>query len=477
MRIYYCILLIVIMLLGCKKDATKDNGDFAFLGGEIINPIDDFIIISKSKQNIDTIKLDGNNRFIFKLSNLEAGLFSFNLRSPFGLEYQVVLLEPKDSIMLRLNTLEFDESLVYTGKGAKKNNYLIEEFLKYEIEEKRIFKFCQLNPADYQKEIDSLKDNKLRKLEKFKSKYETSDLFNKIAHANIEYTYYFNKEIYPFVHYGGNKSKILQALPEDFYNYRKDVNYNDSSLKNYFNYHNFLRSSFNNMALTQHYKHTNTDHFKSIDVCYNLDRLALIDSVITNSEIKEELLHHYTISFLNRNRNLDNNYKIIDFYTNKSSNNDGKEMIVRYAKALNNLKIGTKFPEVKLIDTNNSETSVDAIINSPTVICFWSQKYYDHFKESQHKIRELNIKYPEVKFVIINIDDYDLDSTIKALKRNRFSLKNQYLFKNPKQSKDDLAIYPMTKAFIVDKNQKIVNSKANIFEKNFEEQLLGLINR
>jgi hypothetical protein len=40
-----------------------------------------------------------------------------------------------------------------------------------------------------------------------------------------------------------------------------------------------------------------------------------------------------------------------------------------------------------------------------------------------------------------------------------------------------LAIYPMTKALIIDNRKKIVNNNTNIFAINFEEQLLGLINR
>lgn len=473
MKLHYYTLLIAITLLGCKKDNTQNNGDYAFLGGEIINANNNFVVLSKSKHIIDTIKLDGNNRFVYKVNDLKPGLYTFK----HGGEVQMVLLEPKDSIMFRLNTLEFDESLVYTGKGAKKNNYLINEFLRNEIEEKNIFKYCQLDANAYQKEIDSIKNHKLKKFKKFKNKYDTSDLFNKIAQANIEYNYYFNKEIYPFVHYGHNKMDILESLPKGFYDYRKNINYNDTFLKDYHIYNSFLRWNFNNMALDKHYEHAKNSYLKSADVCYNLDRLALIDSLVSDNEIKEELLYHYTISFLIKNKNEKNNASIIDFYKSKSLNTKGKDMITRYANALNNLKIGAAFPEIKLIDTNNAETSIDAIINSPTVISFWSQTYYDHFKESQHKIYELSTKYPEVKFIVINVDDYGLDTVLKALKRNHFSFKNQYQFKNPVISKEVLAIYPMNKAFIIDKNQKIVNSKTNIFARNFEDQLLGLINR
>ncbi|MFD1613569.1 TlpA family protein disulfide reductase [Gelatiniphilus marinus] len=473
MKLFYCTLLIAITLLGCKQDGTNNNGDYAYLGGEIINANGNFVVLSKSKHIIDTIRLDGNSRFIYKINNLKPGIYTFK----HGGELQMVLLEPKDSIMLRLNTLEFDESLVYTGKGAKKNNYLINEFLQNEIEEKKIFKFCQLSAGAYQKEIENLKNKKHKKLKDFKNKYDTSELFNKIALANIEYYYYFNKEIYPFVHYGHNKNDILEGLPKDFYNYRKNINYNDTFLKDYHIYNTFLRWNFSNIALNEHYKHANNNGFKSSNICYNLDRLALIDSLVTDTQIKEELLHHYTINFLNKSNNEKNNTTILNYYLNKSSNKKGKAMVTHYANTLNKLKTGASFPEIQLIDSNNTETSITTLINSPTVISFWSQSYYDHFKESQHKISELRSKYPEVRFIAINVDDYGLDSSLKALKRNRFSFKNQYQFKNPKASKEVLAIYPMVKAFIVDENKKIVNSKTNIFARNFEEQLLGLINR
>ena len=77
---------------------------------------------------VDTLLLDKNNRFIHKISNFTSGLYAFS----HGGEYQWVLLEPKDSLLLRLNTIDFDESLVFTGKGARKNNYLIKNFPAYQ---------------------------------------------------------------------------------------------------------------------------------------------------------------------------------------------------------------------------------------------------------------------------------------------------------------------------------------------------------
>ena len=56
-----------------------------------------------------------------KFKNLKGGLYTFK----HGVEFQYIFLQPNDSLLLRLNTWDFDESLVFSGKGAEKNNLLI----------------------------------------------------------------------------------------------------------------------------------------------------------------------------------------------------------------------------------------------------------------------------------------------------------------------------------------------------------------
>lgn len=59
--------------------------------------------------------------------------------------------------MLRLNTIDFDESLVFTGLGSKKNNYLIKTFLENEIEIKKRNTFCRMSPEELESYLDSTK--------------------------------------------------------------------------------------------------------------------------------------------------------------------------------------------------------------------------------------------------------------------------------------------------------------------------------
>ncbi len=478
MKLYIWILLTAITFVGCKNDTNQEEGDIAYLGGEVISPINKTVYISDANKVIDTLTLNSKNRFIYKVKNLKSGLYSFRLQSTVGLEYQLVLLEPNDSIIFRVNTLDFDESLIYTGKGAKKNNYLINEFLENELEEKHIIELFQLHPLKFEKKIDSIYTLKLHKLNAFKTKYETSNLFNTIAESNINYNYYSNKELYPFIHYGENKHSILQSIPKDFYSYRKSVDYSDSLFKDQVSYNKFLEYNLSNLALTEHIKHSEDCSFNRMSLCYNLDRLHIVDSLlVTNSQMKDDLLYNFSINYITNSRNEKNNNAILKFYVSKSENEGNKEKMTRYVNSLNNLKFGAKMPEIKLLDYNNTELSINSIVDSPTVISFWSQKYYKHFKQSHYKFKELKAKYPEVKLIMINIDNLDIETLTKSLNRNHFPLNNEYKLKTPDSTIKELALHAMTKTIILDKHKKIVNSNANIFAINFEEQLLGLINR
>lgn len=473
MKIFITIITSSLLLFGCKIDYNQTEKNMAYLGGEIINPNTNFIVLSKSKSVIDTIKLDGRNRFMYKLNKLETGIYTFK----HGGESQMVLLEPNDSILFRLNTLDFDESLVFTGFGARKNNFLINDFLENEKIEKKVYKYCQLTLDKYEAKIDSLNHVKTKKLNAFKNKYSTSDLFNKIAESNNQYNHYFFKEIYPLFQRHDSKYDILKQLPKDFYSYRGHINYNDTLLKESHTYKSFLRSTCNNLALQKHFNHSDNQTFKRSSLCYNMDKLNIIDSLVKNTLLKNTLLRKQTIHFLARNKDFKHNISMLNLYLSKSNNENDKKLVTTFYNAITKLKKGATLPNIELIDYENAEHNINNIIKTSTIVTFWSHDYYKHFKESHYKLKQLKEKYPSVNFVVINLDNYGADKSKKTLKNNRFPRKNEYYFKHPEKAIETLAIHPITKTIIVDENKNIVNTYTSIFSKNFEQQVVGLLNR
>ena len=146
--ITFSFLLSMLVLTSC--DYSGGKGTATFFGGKIKNPKDDYVYFSKGMEVLDSAKLDVNNKFSFKLDSLELGLYTFK----HGAEFQYLYLEPQDSLLLYLNTWDFDESLIFSGKGSAKNNFLINLWLQQERNEKGFKPNYKLDEEGFSKAIE-----------------------------------------------------------------------------------------------------------------------------------------------------------------------------------------------------------------------------------------------------------------------------------------------------------------------------------
>ncbi|AEH02761.1 redoxin domain-containing protein [Lacinutrix sp. 5H-3-7-4] len=470
-KLLYILCCFTTVFTSCKNDKDT-NGTSAFFGGKIVNPYSNYIVLSKSRKVLDTIKLDEKNRFAYKIDKAEPGLYTFYD----GKELQTVLIQPNDSLLLRLNTYDFDESLVYSGIGAKENNFLMELFLLNEEDEKNTLALSQLMPEAFEQRLNALRDDKLKKLAKFKSKYETSTLFDKLVQGNINYKYYSSKEVYPIANYSKTEKHMLEILPEDFYSYRSDINYNDDVLKDYPAYSSFLGFHFNTLALQEHFKESDDSIYNELSLDYNLKKLKIIDEKVKNKSIKNRLLYAATMRFINNSHKTEEYCSILNSFIEKSSNKKQITRAQNVVRSYQRLKPGNKIPNITLLNTNNKELGLSSIITKPTVIYFWTKTNKNHITTSHKRIKELNAKYPEVEYIAINIDSISYANQKKVLNHFDLRVHNEYRLKSPSHAVDSLSIKPINNVFIVNKKSEIVNPKANIFTIQFEQELLEVIN-
>ena len=448
-------------LLGCN---SNDNScGQAYFGGEIINPSNDFLVLYDNTAPIDTLYLDENNRFSLHIENLNSGLHSFI----HGGEYQAVIIEPNDSILLRLNTLDFDKSLVFTGRGAKKNNYLINLFVTLESEERMMYNLSKLEPEEFQIRIDSLRLDKLSDLNGFIEKYPNWEFFNKVSKSNIDFSYYSYKELYPFRHYGKYRLIDYKSLPDDFYDFRKTIDYNDEDLKDFYPYYNFLFPHFNNLALNKYFETSKDSVFNRNSIDYNLNKLQLIDSLVSNHDIKNNLLKYATRNFLSYCNSTKESEAMFNSYMNKSSNEEHSEYISNLNNTLKKLLPGNKFPDIEITNYKNEVVNINALLNKPTVVYFWSKAVKNHFKNSHKKVIDLKEDYPNVNFISINIDTNQMNMWKRILKENDFQVDKEYKFRDPEAAKKILAIQYINKVMVVNSNKTIVTSNGNMFSKDF----------
>ncbi|WP_083678244.1 TlpA family protein disulfide reductase [Lacinutrix venerupis] len=467
------ILLLVCSLFSCKDDKDETGVNEAFIGGEIVNPNSNYIVFKKADVPLDTVFLNSENRFSYKLSNFEPGFFGFFD----GREYQNILVEPNDNLLLRLNTIDFDESLVFTGKGARENNFLMELYLKNEKDDENILGLGQKDAEEFDSIFRESRDLKLKKLEKLKAKYNTSPFFNEIAEKSINYEYYAHKELYPLANYKISELDAFNSLPEDFYDYRENIDYNDEDLKDYSPYVSFLRFHFNNIALQKHFSHSKDSEYNKLDLHYNLDKLELIDKYVSNEDIKNNLLKFVISQFITFSKNTEHYDAILESFKNKSTNLEDIKVSTQFINSYKRLKPGNRLPQITLLDNKDKEINLNELIKKPTVVYFWSKKNKNHLIYSHKRVKELNVKYPEFNFIAINVDSISYKEQVRILKRNEVRINNEYRFKSPKQSKLTLSVKPIQKVFILNKNGEIVNAKANMFGIVFEQELLGVLNQ
>ena len=462
------LLLLVVAFLGCK--VGENSCGQAFIGGEVINPNNDFLVLKKDTSPIDTLYLDENNRFAYRVESLDPGLHSI----VHGDEYQIIILEPNDSLMVRLNTLDFDESLVFSGMGSKKNNYLINLFLQMEEEESFVYKYWKLKPADFLEKVDSLRENKLFQLDKFSNKYKASEFFLKVASVGIDYNHFMHKEQYPYRHFGMNKQLPKDSLPEDYFDFRDWVDYNDEELKDYYPYYAFLFNHFNNLASEKYFEETDTKYLDRMNVDYHLNKLEIIDEKVNNEVLRNILLKYPTRNFLSFCTSPEDAEVMYDSYTEKNSNKENASYIEGLYNTLKRLGPGNKLPVVEVVDHTNNVTTLNNVSSKPKVLYFWTSVNKYHFKNSHNKVKELKKAYPNVDFIAININSNNAHVWKRLLKENKIDYTNEFRFRDPRIAKKMLAIQYINKVIVLDDDNNIVTSNANLFNHDFKDILKKL---
>ncbi len=445
------------------SSCTNNNIDStSYFGGQIVNPKSTKIYFLKNDKVLDSATLKKDNNFLFKLKNLKPGLYTFS----HGNEYQYVFFEKNDSIIIRLNTWDFDESLVFSGKGAERNNFLMNLFLTNEKEDKSFRNFYKLPSKEFGAKIDSVLQVKNNLLKQFNSNTkEESAFFNKLANVAITYPLYRKKENYPLYNKRLLKTENYPDFNADFYNFRKSINLNDSSLVYFFPYRNYINSYLHHKAYYK--KHDNPDSNIAINLLENIA-----------SSIKEKRLKNFFL------------YRIISdsfFYYNLSDsqrelalnifndNCDDKEMlkeINQLAFDYSNIKKGDKLFNFKVINTQGEHLNAASIFkNKKTVLYFWSKKLINANNLSK-RIIFLEKKYPHLNFIGINIDKTKtmwLKSPIfdKLNAKNQFQLAQKCVMRNFVKAK--------TPRIILLNNNAIVKNGFTVFwAEDFDKELSNL---
>ncbi|MCL6265712.1 TlpA family protein disulfide reductase [Flagellimonas myxillae] len=374
-----------------------------FFGGEIVNPTSDYVVLYRNDTYIDSAKLDTGNRFSFKLQGIEEGLYHFD-HSP---ELQYLYLQEGDSILIRLNTMEFDESLVFSGEGSEINNFLIEMFLAHEQEEHEIYGFYHLPPMDFQKKIDSLQEKKLAHLNELITENQLSEKAIGLATASVNYQSFTHRESYPFYHKKKTGKETFPELPEEFYSYRKSVDLNNRELAYFRPYFDYVKYHFGNISYMACMKGCGGMEGKESmgRLHYNKHKLTMVDSLVSEDELRNLLFRNIAMDYLLREHSASKECQIfIEKFRKLSSSDDHKQEIDDLYEGIQNLQPNSELPELIVTNVENQEVSIkDISKKQKTVFYFWTGAQKRHLKNVTQHVAKLQKKHPEYRFVGINV--------------------------------------------------------------------------
>lgn len=459
--------LLFILLIACSDRSGSDDNTI-YLSGEIDNPKNDFITFNRSPTEVDTINLGDDNRFKFEIKDLEPGIYSFT----HGGEYQLVVLEANDSLALRLNTRDFDESLVFTGKGAKKNNFLMKLYLEHENEHKVPQEVFKLEPEDFHQYIDSLRLVELDEVKKFNDDRNSSELFRKVTEATVNYNYYAFKEFYPFKYFGYDKLIHYKDAPDNFYAFRSDVDINDVTFKKMPVFQGYLSWYFKNAALQEFYKDGNhLRKFNKQSLAFNKQNLKLIDSGISDSYLESYLMKNVIREFIDDEKDPDKINSLVSLYNEYSEIEADKDFVNKMVNAHLYIREGNRLPDITLISTRNDHVNINELVEGkPSLIYFWSTNRTGQARRSHSIVRKLKDKYPQIQFIGINVNEYQPFYWKQTLKENKFIPDNEYYFRNAVEGVISLSA-DLNNAIMVDKEGVIVGPKINLFTQEIEKTI------
>jgi len=467
---YFYLSIIIALTYSCSHAPTS-----AYFGGEIVNPTTDYVHLYWNNTVIDSAKLNENNRFAFQLENLKEGLYHFDHN-----EYQYIILEKGDSLMVRLNTLDFDESLVFTGEGAIKNNFLMDMFLIYEDEEKAVNKYSELKAVEFMAKIDSLRAMKQDLLKDLNIDHTLSPLSLHIAQSAINYRYFTDMEEYPVVHKRRTGKEQVQELPDHFYSFRKNISYNDSTLTYYSPYFNYLITHFSNLALRSCKKDCikQKESFRRT-AHYSKHKLKLIDSLVSqNKTVRDNLTRNAAFSyFLGRHTATENSEFMLAF-KQYAKDNQHQEEINKFYYNVQQMQEGLAIPTLHLVNRKGEKISFSSdTYTKNTIFYFWNYHQRNHLSNILTRIHHLKDKYPDFDYIGINVNsDQTLWLQNIASIKDTEDAKNQYRTDNVEELLSSLVIKNLNKVIVVDKNGKIAEGFANIYYTRHLENTMEAIN-
>ena len=448
--------ILIISFISCSNQIKNNN---IFFGGQIINPTSNYLILHKNNITIDCLVLDSNNSFKKTFVNLEPGIYKLE-HIP---EYQTLLIEPGDSLWVRVNAAEFKKSIVFSGKGSSKNNFLMDMEINIEMENEFLSSKYSLESKFFSKIIDSLVNQKKKQWILMDSINQLSDFAQKVTMASYVYPYGTRRERYAIL----RAENLDRSKDSSYFNYRQFLNFEETDLAFFDPYIDYVLNFLNENSvdsLNYYFKSKNETDF-------NIKRLQVLENKIFGRELKNNLARAIAYDEVLNFDNHSEHENFLQYYFAVNSNTKFLAEVLSLHNDIKKMYLGSSLPEISIQNSKLDTVSSNSIFNNkPTVIYFWSQSQMNHYKRTLDIIEKLKLNKPNYQYVGISIQPLN-KIALQVNKMLDLDNGKQFAIIDFENASKKWIITLLNKAIITDPDGKIINGFANIFDFNFLDQL------
>lgn len=460
------------ILVSCSS--AELNPKLTKIFGKVVNPLDTLLIISKNGRALDTAMVAKDGHFFIEFKQEAESIYYFK----HGSERQMLYTKPGDSIALRLNTIAFDETLVFDADSSQENNFLMDCFLLNEKNNELILSFYKTEVDEFLKLTDSLKSIQVSKLHSLKERKKLSPYFLEIASKSIDFEFFDMKERYAFLIQKYFREKYSSLEETNFFEYRQTINFNEEQLFSHIGYLRFLDNYLKNKSIE------NCTSVKDAERCFDLNtfqnlqkRIELVDATFEDNIIKEQFLKRFIRREIIHATNDGEVKSILDYLQDIQLSEEEKLYYHRLADFQSNFLVGKSINEHFLINHKLEEVAIHHITKSkPVLIYLWTASSTTLHQKRLAKIKELRKKFPEIEFIGVNIDYNNPILWQRTIKQFKYNPKYEYQVLKSDENKDLYENY-LTKLFFVSAaTGEITNTTNLLYSDNLESTILSFLN-
>ncbi|MCF8370465.1 MAG: TlpA family protein disulfide reductase [Bacteroidales bacterium] len=383
-------LLVALVFAACTQ--LDKSSQTAILTGKIDNAESDFAVLRYQK-TADTSFFDADGLFRFSINLKEGDYYSFS----HGRENTVLYLQPGDSVYLTLNPEEFDESIVYSGLGSEKNNYLAQRYLKDE-ELRSNNQQIWLLPADsFLMEVEANHVVMQALLDSYNtlSKFQLDFLNSEKARLTLGNA--IEKMKYPQYHQFYTKETNVE-LPDDYYAFVADIDITNKDyrkLNEFTSYFDYL-VEYKAMQLVENDKTiANRGHSRT------LARLKVLPGLISDQEELNKALYktmaeHVAYSDINNIDSLVQDFKLLCKDSVSIANIDST------LKSWESLAAGMPAPDFSCVDLDGKEYKLSGFLGKYVYLDIWATWCGPCLREIP-ELEKMHEEYADKNIAIISI--------------------------------------------------------------------------